>query len=205
VAHCILSSNNLITGFQNRGGKSPPLEFHPFSMAHPQGRASDQLNDSKKSIITLRDIAIQMNSKRKAALKPMRGAGTAWLDQDNSGNYDPEAERRRRPATPSRRTKKSKTGVNEDVNPRPTRELKRSRYVGYSFPMTFKFTTDKGLTYLRSITPGPLSDAGSLSEGVSKSDLDECGSPKSSYKGRRRTRRNRKSKVECIRWVCLLF
>ena len=106
---------------------------------------------------SIRDLGQILNSKRRATVQgPIRGAATAWIDQDDSGTYDPKAARATPPVTPPRRTKALRVfdELDEDGNPKP--RLTRSHRVGYSFPMTIVLTLEAGLDYLRSITPGPF-------------------------------------------------
>ncbi len=104
----------------------------------------------------IREIGILLNKKRRAATQAtVKGAATAWIDQDDSGTYDPKRKR----ATPSdcqpKKGKKQRTAAefDEGGNPKPRRQY---RAVGYGFLMTFSFKTEKAGNYLRSITPGPF-------------------------------------------------
>jgi hypothetical protein len=139
---------------------------------------------------SIRDLGQILNSKRRAAVQQtIRGAATAWIDQDDSGTYDPKADRATPPVTPPRRAKKLKlvNEPNKDGNQRP--QMTRPHRVGYSLPMTIVLTSEAGLDYLRSITPGPLSsEAG---DGLSQSLDPEDGSRHGSF-SRRKTRRPRR-------------
>lgn len=139
---------------------------------------------------SIRDIGMMMNAKRKAATQPMRGAGSAWLDQDDSGNYDPAQEgRRRRAETPPRRAaKRARVHNDEGGTPRPSREPRYGKKIGYgSFLVTLQVTSNKGLEYLRSISPGPYSDEESEE---SETDSDQP------LAARLKTRRSRKTKAK---------
>jgi hypothetical protein len=123
----------------------------------------------------LRDLTILLNSRNRAARQgAIRGAATAWIDQDDSGNFDPKAAKR---AAAPRRAKR-KTSV-EDGSAKPRRS---NRPVGYSFPFVFNLNFEAGLEYLRSITPGPEGSPSpnELSESESSSEDDF------SYRKRRR-------------------
>jgi hypothetical protein len=131
----------------------------------------------------IRELGIFLNKKRRAAIQgAIRGAATAWIDQDDSGTYDPKRKR----ATPTecspKKVKRQRLAeeVDEDGNPKPRR---RYRPVGYGFLMTFSFKTDKGRNYLRSITPGPFGSPSSnaddeLSDSSTNSDSGYGSFPK---------------------------
>ncbi|RDL40160.1 uncharacterized protein BP5553_00139 [Venustampulla echinocandica] len=135
--------------------------------------------------VDIHELGIQLNSKRRTtAQEPTRGASTAWIDIDDSGTYDPKNERATRPR-PAKKARISRD-VEEDNVPKTPRLYRR---VGYSFPMTFKFTHEKSLEYLRSISPGPSLPSypcSSFSESVDREDND------SSY-GSSRSRRKIKA------------
>jgi len=168
-------------------------------MAPPDEDAGAGPDPPMKPTMSLREIGIFMNSKqRRATLQPMRGAGTAWLDQDDSGTYDPKAERRRA-VTPTRRTKKQRADDDENGSSRASRQPRNTRRVGYALPITFTFTAQEGLDYLRSITPGPFSDTGSIDEDLSDSRSVGSDSDGSSLRNRRKTRQKKKSKSAPVR------
>ena len=106
-----------------------------------------------------RELGLTLNNKRRATQHvAIRGVGTAWIDQDDSGTYDPKKERATPPATPPpRRGKRLGTGGDDDADeeeerPRPRRAHKP---VGYGLLLGFSFTCKKALDYLKSISPGP--------------------------------------------------
>jgi hypothetical protein len=47
---------------------------------------------SRPHVSALRDLGIQMNSRRRAAQQTKVGLATGYIDQDDSGNYDPGAQ-----------------------------------------------------------------------------------------------------------------
>jgi hypothetical protein len=91
-------------------------------------------------------LGIILSSRRRKHHQPMRGVGGAWLDQDKSGTYDPKLQA----ATPPARRIKRARRFNGTAC--PSRSFRRK---GYSLPMSFKFTSNRALSFLRSITPGP--------------------------------------------------
>jgi hypothetical protein len=135
--------------FQNRPSHSPqpviPTEDSYFSEAPARPKS-----------LGLRDLGVILNNKRRATLHvPIRGAGTAWIDQDDSGTYDPKKERATPPLTPSRRRRRARTHGEDGGSVTPPPRPRRSRpQVGYRSLMVFSFTSEKALNYLRSITPG---------------------------------------------------
>lgn len=134
---------------------------------------------TRPKLLGLRDLGIILNNKRRATLHvAIRGAGTAWIDQDDSGTYDPEKDR----ATPSplltppRRRRRARVYDKDDESVTPPLRPRKLPPVGYRSLMTFSFTSKRALNYLRSITPSPfdsqsttldkdLSDSEGLGEG----------------------------------------
>ena len=120
----------------------------------------------------LRDLGIILNNKRRATLHvAIRGAGTAWIDQDDSGTYDPKKDRVTPSPllTPLRRRRRARAYDEDDQTTTPPRPRKRPP-VGYRSLMTFSFTSARALNYLRSITPGPFdSQSTTLDEDFSDS------------------------------------
>ena len=141
----------------------------------------------------LRDLGIILNSRRRATLHvAIRGAGTAWIDHDDSGTYDPKKDRATPspPVTPPRRRRRGRAHEenNESITapPRP----RKGPPVGYRSLMTFSFTSDKALEYLRSISPGPFDSQSSTPDKDLSNDSEpeeECdfGPPLKKRKSRR--------------------
>jgi hypothetical protein len=99
----------------------------------------------------------------------MRGSATAWLDQDDSGTYDPKRKR----ATPDEQRKKAKKQKRSSVSDEDGR-LKSRREdgkVGDSLVVTLTLGTEKGVEYLRSIA-GPDGEEPSSSDSSADSDHD---------------------------------
>ena len=121
----------------------------------------------------------------------MRGGATAWLDQDDSGTYDPKRKRATPDEQPQKKTKKQKRSPVLDENGIP--QLRREAYkkVGYSLMVTLTLESEKGVQYLRSIAPGPLESGSSRSSSASSdssADSDHDSGYGSFPKPRRRER-----------------
>ena len=111
---------------------------------------------ARPKIEGLRDIGILINSRRTASLHAIRGVASAYIDEDDSGTYDPKESQSKTTISQPRRTKKAKKGDGDgDPNQGQTR---RDTQVGYSLPITFVLNSAKGRNYLRSISPGPFDD-----------------------------------------------
>lgn len=121
---------------------------------------------------TLKNLGVILNSKRIRKYAPMRGLASGRLDFDQTGTYDPKLLRATPPRTPPPpRVKRTKTVGEISEGNEKTRKYRR---VGYNYPMVMKFTTEKALKYLRSITPGPYpSKSTSANEEASSYDSDE--------------------------------
>ena len=141
---------------------------------------------------SIRKLGIFLNKKRRraaAAQTAMRGGATAWLDQDDSGTYDPKRKR----ATPDEQAPQKKAAKKQkrshspvlppDENGIPQKGRETCRKVGYSLLVTLTLESEKGVQYLRSITPGPNGSAPSSSESsASSADSDrDSGSGSGSF------------------------
>ena len=103
----------------------------------------------------LRNLGVILNKKRRAATQhvAIRGVGTAWIDQDDSGTYDPSKERAPSPETPPPRGRRLKT-CDEHGKANSRRNHQNPDGVSRNGSLlTFSFTTKKALDYLRSICP----------------------------------------------------
>jgi len=113
---------------------------------------------------SIRKLGIFLNKKRRraaAAQTAMRGGATAWLDQDDSGTYDPKRKR----ATPDEQAPQKKAAKKQkrshspvlppDENGIPQKGRETCRKVGYSLLVTLTLESEKGVQYLRSITLVP--------------------------------------------------
>jgi hypothetical protein len=143
---------------------------------------------SRPHVSALRDLGIQMNSRRRAVQQTKVGLATGYIDQDDSGNYDPGAEGAKKraqrkvalPVTPPPKK------VRQEGDERRGKWAKRIP-VGYSFPISFYFEKEKSLAFLRSITPGPYS---APSSSVSDTDSNwEDSEDEGGYDMRRKIRR----------------
>lgn len=104
----------------------------------------------------IREVGIFLNNKRRAtAQQTLLGGATAWVDQDDSGTYDPKLERKTPPLRKKAKRRRPAEGLGEDGN---SKQRKRKRTTEYAGLITFNFTNQKALDYLRSISPGPFSD-----------------------------------------------
>jgi len=102
-------------------------------------------------ILGLRELGIMMNTKRQARLLPMRGTASGRYDHDDSGTYNPHKHASPRP-TRARNSKRVRLEDDQDGKQR-CRRSKASNSVSNSIVMTFSFSKEASLHYLRSITP----------------------------------------------------
>jgi hypothetical protein len=141
---------------------------------------------------SIRNLGIFLNNKRRAAVQgAMRGGATAWIDQDDSGTYDPKRER----ATPDecgpvkkvKRRKIAGGDEGEDGEGKSRRE-KMYRNIGFSLVVTLTLASEVGREYLRSITPGPTESEPSDSDDDSSDSSTDSDSGYGSFPKRRRKR-----------------
>ncbi|KAF7946294.1 hypothetical protein EAE96_009295 [Botrytis aclada] len=107
------------------------------------------------------ELSIMFNStKRTAAIKGQaQRIGTAGADRDDSGTYDPSLERKRNTRTTRATTKKNKENGGETVKSVSTGSGRKTKEQGsFELMFTIKLTSERGLEYLRNITPGPEDD-----------------------------------------------
>ena len=132
-------------------GAAIPTEDSYFNGHPPRSQTVPFVQD-------LRNLGVILNNRRRAATQhvTLRGAGAAWIDQDDSGTYDPKKERATPPATPIAPRQRSRTLQDEDENEASSSKARKPhRRIGYRSILTFSFTSNKALDYLRSIPPGP--------------------------------------------------
>jgi hypothetical protein len=163
----------------------------PVSSAPEHAYFKEYASSPSKARTTsgLRDLTILLNSRNRAARQgAIRGVATAWIDQDDSGNFDPKAAKRA--AAPRRAKRKvSVEARGEDGSAKPRRSNRRVRY---SFPFIFKLDFPAGLEYLRSITPGPEGSQSNNAEdeaSESESSSDDDFGFRGLYKRRRRAKK----------------
>lgn len=153
----------------------------------------------------IRELGILLNRKRRAAIQSTaRGAATAWIDQDESGTYDPKRKRATPQECPPKKVKRQRLPeeFDEDGNSKPCRHY---HPVGYGFPMTFVFKTEKALNYLRSITPGPFgSQSSNADDELSDSSTDSDSSYGSFPKLRKKAKQPKRLGASSVRYVLLL-
>lgn len=173
-----------LTPAESEGESDPELNYDAPATAAPEDAFFKDFSKNRLSS-SIRHLGVILNSKRKAALEPIRGAATAWIDQDQSGNYDPSTQRIRPPV---RRTKRVKLEGDDENGTRNS--LRTYRRAGYSLTLSFFFTNKKALTYLRSITPSPDDSEGSNADDELS---DTLYSDDESVSGSRKTRRKVKA------------
>jgi hypothetical protein len=129
----------------------------------------------------IHEIGVALNSRRKAAPDTIIGAATAWIDRDDSGTYDPDAERVRSTARRNKRVRVVGSG-NKDDAPKSRKKNRPPE------TLVLKFANEKSLDYLRSITPDSEVPGSSSANELSDSEDSEG----DSGIGSRRTRRKPK-------------
>ncbi|KAK0117384.1 hypothetical protein ONS96_013214 [Cadophora gregata f. sp. sojae] len=118
----------------------------------------------------VRELAAAINNRRRAATnREYRGVATAYIDEDESGTYDPKKSRRT-PPSPLRSAKRVRVSnaVNKDGTLKPKRPTKQ---IGFRYEMLvkFKFQSNKALDYLRTLPPGPYESQSSNAD-----EEDDC-------------------------------
>lgn len=153
---------------------------------HPNAEANAGLAQQ------IRELNTFLNRKKRAAAQNvMRGAATAYIDQDESGTYDPDKERIHPRRTRKRLKRVDNNDDDEDHEPR-ARGSGRARTKGYGLLLTLPFESEKGLRFLRSLPAGTMqSDEGNEVHGDLDSDHDDDDEYGGSY-GTRRAKRHRK-------------
>ncbi|TGO92337.1 hypothetical protein BPOR_0005g00260 [Botrytis porri] len=107
------------------------------------------------------ELSIMFNStKRTAAIKGQaHRIGTAGADRDDSGTYDPSLERKRNTRSTRATTKKNKESGGETVKNVSADSGRKTKEQGsFELMVSIKLTSERGLAYLREITPGPEDD-----------------------------------------------
>lgn len=194
-------SDENIMDYDEEDDSEPSDEEHDdAAIRAPEDAYFASMNERSSLPKSISHLGAILNSKRRAAQQQQTAiSGAAWLDVDDSGTYDPNSKR----ATPSptlRIRRIRSPDLDEDGNP-IQRVTRASIPVGYSFPMTIVLTSDEGLAYLRSITPGPYQseDSGSDDE---TSDSRRSSSAHASYRTRRKAKRPRKLQEVSRRYAC---
>ncbi|TGO24335.1 hypothetical protein BPAE_0105g00010 [Botrytis paeoniae] len=107
------------------------------------------------------ELSIMFNStKRTAAIKGQaQRIGIAGADRDDSGTYDPSLERKRNTRSTRATTKKTKENAGETVKSASAGNGRKTKEQGsFELMVTIKLTSERGLQYLRTVTPGPEDD-----------------------------------------------
>lgn len=178
------------------GSPIEPIAFNfgPQAVEAPESNFVASLAGSKKLQMRsgLRELAAAINNKRRAATnREFRGGATAYIDEDESGTYDPK-KARRTPPSPSRPAKRVKIShpLDEDRNPKPKKPTKQIGF-RYSLVVKLEFKSKEALDYLSSIpagASGPLT--GNVEEEVEvDSDDPEYGG---TFKRKRAVKRPRR-------------
>lgn len=89
---------------------------------------------------------------RPAARESAKNNWVTWLDQDKSGNYDPNGCQSPQPPAPKRRrsTSEDKPHVSQHKKAKIS-SWQQGRYIGLSYPVAFKFITLRGRAQLKAI------------------------------------------------------
>lgn len=147
-----------------------------------------------------RELAAAINNKRRAATnREFRGGASAYIDEDESGTYDPK-KARRTPPSPSRPAKRVKTSnaFNDDGTPKPKKLTKQVGF-RYSMVVKLKFESKKALDYLGSLPAGPYgSQSSNADEGNNSGDDSGYGG---SFKRKREVKRPRRLGTATTRLV----
>ncbi|CZT43913.1 uncharacterized protein RSE6_04018 [Rhynchosporium secalis] len=171
-----------VSSLQNESPEEPiTFNFGPQPLPAPEADfiASFTAGGSKKNHMPLgiRELAASINNRRRAATnREFRGAASAYIDEDESGTYDPRTARRT-PHSPARPTKRVKTSEG-----RTPRSRKPAKQIGFRYSLVVKLqlNSKKGLKYLSSIPAGPSITTGAYHFHSSTPD-EEYDSDDSSY------------------------
>lgn len=172
----------------------PQFNFNEVASSNPEAAFFASVNTSAhlKQQRSIRALATEIQSRKRAAaqagLRKAAGGATAYIDQDESGTYDPNPKRKR--ATPAPSSKKPKRarilapeGLDEDGNPK----LGKRNMIGYRNLVSFKFEKESSLAYLRTLTPEPFPepefDRPEYNDPEEESDSDEDSDEDSGYGG----------------------
>ncbi|KAH6721723.1 hypothetical protein BKA61DRAFT_729218 [Leptodontidium sp. MPI-SDFR-AT-0119] len=169
------------------------FNFGPQPMEAPEVEfVSSLTTGSRKNQMPLytKELGAFINNKRRAATnRELRGGATAYIDEDESGTYDPK-KARRTPPSPSRPAKRVKTSnaIDEDGNPRPK---KPTKLIGFRYSLVVKldFKSEKALNYLRSLPAGTSGPQPGFVEEEVDSDGSGCVVPSKRKRQVKRPRR----------------
>lgn len=148
---------------------------------------------------SLQGLSVFFNRQRRAAAQgPLKGGASGWIDQDDSGTYDPAQKLKRlthaKVKAGARRAKRKQELVSDtdDDNDNEESEDRYSRKnVGYGLMMTFSFVKPASKSYLRSITP-----SFSEEEVSSQSDSEEDSSFSGPFEKAKKLRNRKKRKYQ---------
>jgi len=200
---CVTSEEEPSTnGNESVTGNDDPAAPAPAANAP----ASSPVFPRRPRTLGLRELGIMMNARRQATLKPKRGTATGWIDQDDSGTYDPTVNRTPRKALVHRRKKvRHERNGNRDSRRGGSRSTKP--VTGYAYMVSFSFEKEAGRAYLRSITPdpGPYPVYTSGDDNSSSGSELEADRAESSIAARKRVRKSRMPTAQVKRLVFLLW
>ncbi|KAG4434896.1 hypothetical protein IFR05_009626 [Cadophora sp. M221] len=161
----------------SRNGAPISFNFGPQPIEAPEAEfiASFAAGSTKNQMpLWTKELGAFINNKRRAATnRELRGGATAYIDEDESGTYDPK-KARRTPPSPPRPAKRVKTfnALDEDGNPRPE---KLAKLIGFRYSLVVKlaFKSEKALNYLDSL---PADESAPQPGFVEEEEVDSDGS-----------------------------
>jgi hypothetical protein len=178
---------------ENNSNADSPMSFNFDAAAEvdPEGAAFKEdahgSPSSHRMPERIRNLGIFLNQKRRAAVqRVMRGGSTAWVDQDDSGTYNPKRKRSTPDSLKKDVVKKRKIASHDGDDEDEGKKWKLSRKVGYSLMVTLTLESEQGREYLRSITPGESDESDTSEDEESETDSDRGSG---SFNERRRRRR----------------
>ncbi|TEY60247.1 hypothetical protein BOTCAL_0183g00150 [Botryotinia calthae] len=136
-----------------------PAAPAPETFSLPSYRSSPSMRCNMPR--NFQELSIMFNStKRTAAIKGQaQRIGIAGADRDDSGTYDPSLERKRNTRSTRATTKKNKENGGESAKSVGADNGRKIKEQGsFELMVTIKLTSERGLAYLRKITPGPEDD-----------------------------------------------
>ena len=155
---------------------SPSPSISGLKLSKHQRRASLLSSQLDRDVLKCRLehaslLLLSTTEGRAATNREFRGGASAYIDEDESGTYDPK-KARRTPPSPSRPAKRVKTSnAFNDGTPKPKKLTKQVGF-RYSMVVKLKFESKKSLDYLRSLPAGPYGSQSSNADEEIKSGVD---------------------------------
>ncbi|KAF8852909.1 hypothetical protein BDZ45DRAFT_93716 [Acephala macrosclerotiorum] len=142
----------------------PQFNFNEVASSNPEAAffASVDTSAHLKLQRSVRALATEIQSRQRAAaqagLRKAAGGATAYIDQDESGTYDPNPKRKRAtpPAPSTKKPKRARILGPEDLDDDGNPKSRKKNMVGYRNLVSFKFEKESSLAYLRTLTPEPF-------------------------------------------------